>query len=180
MRGLCTSSEARLACERGVWELACKRTADCGSLPVWGTAHCGSLPASERTCCAVPAPGGSPPALRLTRIAPRCPRIAKSHGLFAHSVRVFYAAEQEGCHPGPGMVPHEWNGSLAGKLPQSAAPPAKQAPTVSCPPGKQAPTGKLPPSQASSHPQAPAEPAHNSRPYFFFRACSNSAAIVPV
>ena len=97
------------------------------------------------------------------------PRIAKSLGLFAHSVRVFYAAEREDCRPGPGMVPHEWNCSLAGKLPQSDAPPAKQAPT-----------GTLPPSQASSHPQAPAEPAHNSRPYFFFRACSNRAAIVPV
>jgi hypothetical protein len=169
MRGLCTSSEARLACERGVWELAGKRTVDCGSLLVWGTAHCGSLPASERTCCAVPAPGGSPPVLRLISTHPGYPPIARSRGLLAHSVLIFYVAEREDCRPGPGMVPHEWNCSLAGKLPQSAAPPAKQAPT-----------GTLPPSQASSHPQAPAEPAHNSRPYFFFRACSNSAAIVPV
>ena len=37
-----------------------------------------------------------PPVLRLTRIPPGCPRIAKSHGLFAHSVRVLYAAAREG------------------------------------------------------------------------------------
>ena len=35
------------------------------------------------------------PVLRLTRIPPGCPRIAKSHGLFAHSVRASYAAEQQ-------------------------------------------------------------------------------------
>jgi len=52
-----------------------------------------------------PAPATRPPVLRLTRIAPRCPRIAKSLGLFAHSVRVFYAAEREGGCPAPRCVP---------------------------------------------------------------------------
>jgi len=41
------------------------------------------------------------PVLRLTPIRPGCPRIAKSHGLFAHSVRVFHAAERG---RGPGAL----------------------------------------------------------------------------
>ena len=77
----------------------------------------------------VPAPATRPPVLRLTRIAPRCPRIAKSLGLFAHSVRVSYAAEREGGCPVPGCVPANVRGQ--GPLPQSSA--HSHQPTLSSP-----------------------------------------------
>ena len=52
-----------------------------------------------------PAPGRRPRVLRLTRIAPRSPRIAKSLGLFAHSARVFHAADRTDGDPEPDLVP---------------------------------------------------------------------------
>jgi len=53
----------------------------------------------------IPAPAGGGAVLRLSRTHPACPRIAKSHGLFAHSVRLSYAAERRRRPPGPACVP---------------------------------------------------------------------------
>ena len=50
--------------------------------------------------------------LRLTRTPPGCPRIAKSLGLFARSVRVFHAAARGASSPAPCLAPAI--GSLAG------------------------------------------------------------------
>jgi hypothetical protein len=52
-------------------------------------------------CGFCPAAALRQPVLRLTRIRPGCPRIAGSHGLPAHSVRVFYAAERAAGAPPP-------------------------------------------------------------------------------
>jgi hypothetical protein len=73
-----------------------------------------------------PAPPRRPPVLRLTRTGPRCPRIAGSHGLPAHSVRVFFAAAQGDAGAGPGIVPASgkaaatgWHWPLCGSEPCS-------------------------------------------------------------
>jgi hypothetical protein len=103
-----------------------------GAGPVCGSGPClweRALPANKEF--QVPAPGIRPPVLRLTRIPPGCPRIAKSRGLFARSVRVSYAAEQEGGCPGPGAVPAKVRGQACShsqrKLPQPAQAPAASA-----------------------------------------------------
>ena len=76
----------------GLWlQSSCKEGATVRrSRPVWERA----CPRTARAIAGIcPAPGSARLVLRLTRIPPGCPHIARSHGLLAHSVRVFYAAE---------------------------------------------------------------------------------------
>ena len=56
------------------------------------------LPGSPST----PGEAGSAP--RLTRTHPGCPPVARSHGLLAHSVRVFYAASRTRLPGGDGCA----------------------------------------------------------------------------
>jgi hypothetical protein len=95
----------------GLWlQSSCKEGATVRrSQPVWERACPRTARATAGTC---PAPGSARLVLRLPRTRPVCPRFPRSHGLLAHSVRVFYAADRVGRSPGPGVVPRERHGSF--------------------------------------------------------------------